>query len=183
MTQPRERLSPNTSIKANGKMKPKASSKRVTLQSDNRTVKSTIRIPSNRTDNRYYTKNPKRGPGRPPGTPNRTPAAAVQAVFDGLSKYGEDGKGKGGLAGFVFYLAKTEPKTAGALLARIMPQNIKVGVDPNSAMGQLMAAVSARMQQEKARVQQPQQPNPTQLQLPLQGVLDLKAEPAPQDKK
>jgi hypothetical protein len=49
-----------------------------------------------------------------------------EAIINACSRHGQDGKGKGGLEGYLFRLARDEPKTMGMLLRAVLPTQIAV---------------------------------------------------------
>jgi hypothetical protein len=61
--------------------------------------------------------NPKRGP-------NKLTRDLKEGIVDAAIRHGEDGKGKAGLEGYLFMLAKKHPKQYTSLLARVMPLQI-----------------------------------------------------------
>jgi len=64
------------------------------------------------------------GPGRPKGSPNKTTVALKEAILLAAEQTGQDGKGKGGLTGYLVNLAKTEPKAFSSLLGRVLPLQV-----------------------------------------------------------
>lgn len=64
------------------------------------------------------------GPGRPKGSLNKTTVALKEAILNGATKVGEDGKGKDGLEGYCRQLAAKEPKAFAALLGRVLPMTV-----------------------------------------------------------
>jgi hypothetical protein len=65
---------------------------------------------------------------------------------------GEDGDGKDGVRGYMRRLAIHEPAVFGQLLRRIMPVEVRRDVDPNSTIGQVLEAVRAKLEIERAKV-------------------------------
>lgn len=59
--------------------------------------------------------------GRPPGAQNLFTRQIKEAAVAAAERYGCDGKGTGGLEGFLFRLCDLHPQTMAALLGRIMP--------------------------------------------------------------
>lgn len=72
----------------------------------------------------------KAGPGRPKGMPNKSTAALKDAILAAGEKVGSDMKGRGGMTGYLVFLAKTEPKAYAGLLGRIIP--LQVGGEPSN---------------------------------------------------
>jgi len=60
--------------------------------------------------------------GRKAGVPNKFPRAVKEAILEAAGQIGLDGKGYGGLTGFLIRLAITEPESFGALLGRLLPK-------------------------------------------------------------
>lgn len=59
--------------------------------------------------------------GRKKGTPNRTTAILKDVVLAAATSVGEDGRGRGGLEGYLRHIARREPKSFVTLLARVIP--------------------------------------------------------------
>lgn len=91
----------------------------------------------------------------------RIPQRFTEAIELALSKHGMDGKGKNGLPGYFYHLARTDPKAMAHLIGRIMPTKVQTSIDPQSALGQTLEAVRSRIAFEKARTI-----NGTAVQLP-----------------
>jgi hypothetical protein len=47
-----------------------------------------------------------------------------EAIINACNRHGQDGKGKGGLEGYLFRLARDEPKTMAMLLRAVLPTQI-----------------------------------------------------------
>jgi hypothetical protein len=94
---------------------------------------------------------PGRGPGRPPGSRNMIPRKISDAAILGFERHGSDGQGADGLSGFFYHLACNDLKAAAMIAARLMPQRVEASVDPQSVLGQMLEAVRARVQVERAR--------------------------------
>jgi len=71
---------------------------------------------------------PKRSRGRPPGATNLMTRELKEAILGGCSDCGADGKGTGGLRGYMWKLAMEDKKTMGMLLRAILPADVKVEV-------------------------------------------------------
>ena len=71
---------------------------------------------------------PKRSRGRPPGATNLMTRQLKEAILGGCSDCGADGKGKGGLRGYMWKLAMEDKKKMGTLLRAILPADVKVEV-------------------------------------------------------
>ena len=65
------------------------------------------------------------GKGRRKGVPNKTTALLKDAILKAGEDTGEDKKGKGGLAGYCAFLAKTEPKAFAQLLGKVLPLQVQ----------------------------------------------------------
>ena len=59
---------------------------------------------------------------RNPGTRIKTPKMLPEATLFVAELIGEDGKGRGGLAGFLTRMAKKNPQSFAALLSRVPPR-------------------------------------------------------------
>lgn len=66
-------------------------------------------------------KPPNAGKGRPKGVGNKTTTTLKEAILLAAQAVGEDGKGKGGLEGYLRAVAKAEPKAYTSLLGRVLP--------------------------------------------------------------
>src|SRR5215471_19085185 len=71
---------------------------------------------------------PKRSRGRPPGATNLMSRQLKEAILGGAADCGADGKGTGGLRGYMWKLAMEDQKTMGMLLRAILPADVKVEV-------------------------------------------------------
>lgn len=87
--------------------------------------------------------------GRPLGARHHIPKRFTEALGYALAMHGMDGKGKNGLAGYFYFLARTDPKATAVLIAKCMPQKVQTSVDPESALGQVLEAVRARLAYER----------------------------------
>lgn len=67
---------------------------------------------------------PRAGMGRPKGTPNKTTQALKDAILLAAEMVGEDGKGSGGLTGYLVRVAKEDVKAFSGLLAKVLPHTI-----------------------------------------------------------
>jgi hypothetical protein len=64
------------------------------------------------------------GPGRGPGTPNKTTALLKECILQAAEIHGQDGKGKGGLIGFLLNIAEKDLRAYAMLLSRVMPLQV-----------------------------------------------------------
>ena len=73
---------------------------------------------------------PKRARGRPKGASNLNlmTRELKEAILGGAADCGEDGKGTGGLRGYMKRMAIRDSKTMGILLRAILPADVKVEV-------------------------------------------------------
>lgn len=67
---------------------------------------------------------PNAGKGRKAGVPNRTTAALKDAILAAGVAVGEDGKGKGGLIGYLKRVAQEDVKAFSGLLGKVLPLQI-----------------------------------------------------------
>ena len=77
-----------------------------------------------------YKKNPKREKtgGRQKGTPNTLSREAKEEIIAGLTEFGQDGKGKDGLKGFVKRVAAENIPAAASLLRAVLPMETKLNL-------------------------------------------------------
>jgi hypothetical protein len=75
-------------------------------------------------------------PRRKPGTPNAITRDLKRGIMDAAERHGADGKGKDGVSGYCFHLAKNHPKQFTSLLAKILPMQI------NASGGNFIASVN-----------------------------------------
>jgi hypothetical protein len=68
--------------------------------------------------------------GRTKGTPNKLTREIKDAIVGAAAELGSNGKGKGGLQGFMKFLAREELKTFGTLIRAIIPTQINATVSP-----------------------------------------------------
>lgn len=73
-----------------------------------------------------------KSPGRPAGSPNKTTALLKDAIIKAAEAVGENGTGKGKLAGYLTFLAKSEPKAFAGLLGKVLP--MQISGDPDSPL-------------------------------------------------
>jgi hypothetical protein len=64
------------------------------------------------------------GPGRPKGVPNKTTQMLKDAILLAAEKSGHDGKGKGGLIGYLKRVASEDVKAFAGLLGRVLPLQV-----------------------------------------------------------
>lgn len=64
------------------------------------------------------------GPGRPKGVPNKTTTALKEAILLAAENVGSDGKGKGGLTGYLEKLATEDAKAFSTLLGKVLPLQV-----------------------------------------------------------
>jgi hypothetical protein len=69
---------------------------------------------------------PKRPRGRPKGATNQLTRNLKEAILGGCEDCGLDGKGTGGLRGYMKRLAKEDTKTMGMLVRSMLPTEVKV---------------------------------------------------------
>lgn len=68
---------------------------------------------------------PNAGKGRPNGAVNKTTKVLKEAIIMAAEEAGQDGKGKGGLVGYLVGLATTQPKAFASLLGRVIPLQVE----------------------------------------------------------
>jgi hypothetical protein len=71
----------------------------------------------------------KRG-GRKKGVPNRLTREIKEAIIAACEQHGSDGKGTGGLPGYLALLAKKERRSMAMLLRAVMPLQVNATVQP-----------------------------------------------------
>jgi hypothetical protein len=59
-----------------------------------------------------------------PGTKNKITRDLKEAIIDAAVRHGSDGKGKGGLVGYLQFLATNYPKPFSSLLGRLLPLQV-----------------------------------------------------------
>jgi hypothetical protein len=69
---------------------------------------------------------PKRPRGRPKGATNQLTRNLKEAILGGCEDCGLDGKGTGGLRGYMKRLAMEDTKTMGTLVRSMLPTEVKV---------------------------------------------------------
>lgn len=75
---------------------------------------------------------PNAGKGRPKGAVNKTTAALKDAILEAAKSVGQDGKGKGGLTGYLKRVAEQDVKAFASLLGKVLP--LQVVGDPNNPL-------------------------------------------------
>lgn|SRR6185503_3759541 len=81
--------------------------------------------------------------GREPGVPNKMTRLVRDAIAEAAELVGEDGKGAGGLVGYMVRLAKFEPKVFGMLLGKLLPLQIQAKILDLTPITQAMTAQEA----------------------------------------
>lgn len=79
------------------------------------------------------TRAPNRGGGRPKGVKNKTTIALKEAILLAAEQTGQDGQGKGGLAGFLKHMIATDLKAFASLLGKLIPTNIVADITTRQA--------------------------------------------------
>ena len=79
-------------------------------------------------DGKFAKGHEKRG-GRKKGQQNKMTRDLKHATLRAAEMHGSDGEGLDGLIGYLFFLAKTEPKSFAPLLGRMIPLHIGGSVD------------------------------------------------------
>lgn len=71
-------------------------------------------------------------PGKPKGAANKTTKTLREAILLAAEQSGGDGKGKGGLVGYLKRVAYQDVKAFAGLLGRVLP--LQVQGDPNNPL-------------------------------------------------
>ncbi|WP_063800393.1 hypothetical protein [Bradyrhizobium lablabi] len=83
--------------------------------------------------------NPKRNPNlngrKPPGAVAKITRDLKHGIIDAAVAYGSDGNGKGGLTGYLFFLAGKHPKAFAGLLGKMLPLQVNGSIQ--SVVGQI----------------------------------------------
>lgn len=69
-------------------------------------------------------KPPAAGKGRPKGALNKTTSALKEAILQAAQAVGHDGKGKGGLQGYLQRVAQEDVKAFSSLLGKVLPLQV-----------------------------------------------------------
>jgi hypothetical protein len=64
--------------------------------------------------------------GRQKGTKNRLGVRIKEALLEALELSGQDGRGKGGAAGYFVWLSRNEPAVFGSLIGKVIPMQLEV---------------------------------------------------------
>lgn len=78
-----------------------------------------------------------RGPGRPKGSPNKATAILKTAILDAFHQMGG--------VEYLMRVAEEDPRTFCALLARVLPAEIKADVTVNADLANAIADARARL--------------------------------------
>jgi hypothetical protein len=70
---------------------------------------------------------PNAGKGRPKGVPNKSTALLKDAILRAAAAAGIDGKGKGGLVGYLTRVANKDLKAFAGLLGKVLPLQVTGG--------------------------------------------------------
>lgn len=84
-------------------------------------------------------------------TKSRISKSCAEAIWLALEMHGDDGRGKNGIPGYFYYLARTDPKAMAHLVGRMLPQKVQASVDPQSTLGQFLEAVRAKIAIERSK--------------------------------
>ena len=78
---------------------------------------------------------PAAGKGRPKGSKNKTTTLLKEAILRAGEAVGQDGKGKGGLTGYLKRVAQEDVKAYSTLLGKVLP--MQVAGDPDNPLKSL----------------------------------------------
>jgi hypothetical protein len=126
---------------------------------------------------------PKSKRGRPKGSLNRFSRNLQEALLEAAQRLGRDGKGEGGLIGYLMWLARKDPKSYAMLLRALMPAEVKatLTVKPLLTPEEAVAEMRARglpteliehLTKVDGELGPDDEPNPYE-----GNVIDLKPEP------
>lgn len=90
----------------------------------------------------------KAGPGRPKGSQNKTTATLKEAILAAAKATGEDGKGRGGLTGYLKHVAQTDVKAFSALLGKVLPMQVTGANDGPIAVTMIELVAPAHVDSE-----------------------------------
>ena len=96
--------------------------------------------------------------GRKPGAVNKTTKLLREVILTGAEQAGEDGKGAGGLVGYLKWLSRAEPQSYAMLLGKILPLQLHMtGNNPNDLPNAAprMSADEIRAELEKRGLKMP----------------------------
>ncbi|MFH0300996.1 hypothetical protein AAFX91_27980 [Bradyrhizobium sp. 31Argb] len=82
-------------------------------------------------DRRTGLKNLKSGRGRRWGSKNRLPLDLKRSIISAAESFGSDGRGAGGLCGYLFMLADRDPRSFAMLLQKLLPLQLDADVTSN----------------------------------------------------
>src|SRR5258708_30779444 len=77
------------------------------------------------------------GARRKKGALNKITADIRAGCIEGFTRHGSNGRGEGGFAGYVFYLAKKHPKAAFRIIEKLLPLTVNGSGLGNRAIGQI----------------------------------------------
>jgi hypothetical protein len=83
------------------------------------------------------------GSGRKKGQANTLTRFSRDAIIEGLSRYGSDGKGKDGLVGFVLAAVRKDIRNGVTMLGTITPKQLEATVNKTEIKYQSIAEVDA----------------------------------------
>ena len=81
----------------------------------------------------------KAGPGRKKGVPNKTTRVLKEAILLAAENHGADGKGAGGLEGYLRNVAAEDMRAFCSLLGRVLP--LQVQGDPDQPLAVTITTV------------------------------------------
>ena len=82
---------------------------------------------------------------RKKGTQNKITQDLRKGIVEGAAEHGEDGKGKGGLVGYLEFCARKHPKAYLGLLGKLLPYNLAADIkEGTTAIFEIVAVPPGR---------------------------------------
>ncbi len=94
------------------------------------------------------------------GVRNKITRDIRQGCIDGFARHGSNGRGEGGFAGYIFFLAKRHPKAACRVIEKLLPLQVNGSGLGNAVIGtinvQSIPSGSFLSSEDIRKIQQPQ---------------------------
>jgi hypothetical protein len=129
------------------------------------------------------------GARRKRGTLNKITRDIREGCIEGFARHGSNGRGEGGFAGYIYFLAKRHPKAACRVIEKLLPLTVNANGASSVAVGQVnivsvpsnefLSKEAAARLREPLQIEhepQPEQPEPAPVEDPVAVDPEFEAE-------